>query len=168
MVLMPRVRCLRLFAVLFLCGTPIVPAYSEAFDKHVTFSPSADIRVSVGVSNEALEYSVVKSGEVFGIVKIQMEVESEPHLSVEDFDFDGHLDFSSWNVDEGMGTFTIHRVFLFDPDTSGFVEAGPSCGDEFVNLGVDHSRRLLISTVFHGGEPMRCETRLRRKTSRRR
>lgn len=42
-----------------------------------------------------------------------------------------------WHTDDGMGTYRIFRVFIYDVKTIAFTENFPSCGDEFINLVTD-------------------------------
>lgn len=51
-----------------------------------------------------------------------------------------------WYLDEGMGKYTIHRVFIYDPKSKDFVEAAPRCGEEFLNFRVDKVKGRLLST----------------------
>ncbi|WP_156173711.1 XAC2610-related protein [Cupriavidus basilensis] len=80
------------------------------------------------------------------------------NLGVGDYNFDGNTDFSLWYLDEGKGTYTIHRIFLFSKSAGRFGEYLPACGDEFVNLKVDKKNRRLISTYWADNEPKVCFT----------
>ncbi len=77
-----------------------------------------------------------------------------------DFNFDGHLDFEIWYVDEGMGKYTVHRVFVFRPESVTFTEVSPKCGDEFLNLKVNKAKRNLTSTYYVKNRAVLCSTRL--------
>jgi len=80
---------------------------------------------------------------------------------VDSYDFSGRLGFSVWYLDDGMGTYTIHRVFTFSPSTNEFEERSPQCGDEFLNLRVDRKKHRLISAYFDKNVSKFCITRLR-------
>lgn len=93
-------------------------------------------------------------------VAINLDVDNSSFVNLEvgDYNFDGNADFSLWYLDEGKGTYTIHRVFLFSRGTGRFGEYFPACGDEFVNLKVDKKNRRLISTYWADNEPKVCFT----------
>lgn len=112
--------------------------------------------ISVGSGKIAFE---VKSEDTTSSGYFDIDTESEIHIKVDDFNFDGNLDFDVWYFDEGMGVYTIHRIFVFEPSSRGFYEIFPRCGDQFLNLELDRKRRVLYNTFFIHNKPKRCATR---------
>ena len=122
------------------------------------FQLSRQIAVRVLATKADINYSVTSADESRKSV-VPLDIETEPHLDVRDFNFDGHPDFAVWYLDEGMGTHTIHRIFIFEWKTQSFVEIKPRCGDEFLNLRVDKTKRTLLSTYYLGNLAKVCFTR---------
>ncbi|ETD38279.1 XAC2610-related protein [Pseudomonas chlororaphis] len=77
----------------------------------------------------------------------------------DDFNFDCMKDFAVWQIDDGMGTYDIHRIFVFQPQTSFFKELQPNCGDGFVNLRIEKKRKALISTYWTMNVAKQCVAR---------
>jgi len=67
-------------------------------------------------------------------------------------------DFAVWQIDDGMGTYTIHRIFVYQPKAGSFKELVPACGDGFANLHVGSEKRVLLSTYWEMNEPKLCMT----------
>jgi hypothetical protein len=136
------------------------PMSEPQFSKQqCNFTPSAGIKAVVEVKGVDLVWKV--SGENLREQGgVSLDTEKTPHIAVDSYDFSGRLGFSVWYVDDGMGTYTISRVFTFSPLTNKFVERFPSYGDEFNNLRVDKNRRRLISTYYDQNVPRLCTTRL--------
>ena len=151
-----------LFCASFLHGATLAsPAESSTTGRvNASFSPCAGTQVSATISKLALVYSIVTDDAPPRTVELALDLETEPLLLVEDFNFDGHPDLSFSHLDEGKGTYMIHRIFVFDPASITFEEARPSCGDGFINVTVDRHNRLLTSTVFHENRPKLCKTTL--------
>ncbi|WP_224082176.1 XAC2610-related protein [Cupriavidus laharis] len=93
---------------------------------------------------------------------MELDVDNTDSVSVaiEDYNFDGAADFSVEYLDEGKGTYTIHRVFLYSTKTMRFKEYFPRCGSEFINLKIDKNRRSLISTYFDENVAKQCVSHL--------
>ncbi|ATE75019.1 hypothetical protein AF70_00035670 [Pseudomonas sp. KD5] len=94
---------------------------------------------------------------------IDFAAEKSLHVAIDDFNFDGMKDFSVWQIDDGMGTYTIHRIFIYRPKTADFEEVQPDCGDGFVNLRVDKKRKVLLSTYWGMDGPQSCVTRFHKR-----
>ncbi|GAA0752688.1 hypothetical protein LRH25_14390 [Ideonella azotifigens] len=135
-------------------------AAPDAEDTKAHFVPCSGADITATVSRQALSYSITLPGQASVDRSVPLDVERQPHLIVEDYNFDGRPDLSVWYLDEGMSTSTIHRVFLFDPDSHDLKEVAAQCGEEFLNLKLDKLNRLLISTVYKQGKPSICKTSL--------
>jgi hypothetical protein len=133
---------------------------------------------SAGAEAEATSFSPVKNVEVMLEVSgpkvtvqvdaresrtIDFSAEKSLHVAIDDFNFDGMKDFSVWQIDDGMGTYTIHRIFIYRPKTADFEEVQPDCGDGFVNLRVDKKRNVLLSTYWGMDGPQSCVTRFHKR-----
>lgn len=125
----------------------------------ISFMPHPGIHAKVFASKNRIEYTVATTNSNRQS-QIPLEIEKPPKVRVEDFNFDGYKDFSIWYFDEGMGKYTVHRVFIFNKNLSTFAEAIPHCGEEFLNLKIDKIRRQLTSSYYVGNQPLSCVTRL--------
>lgn len=145
---------------IFLAMVMIVASFStRAADISKNFVPSAGVNAVVEIKGTDLMWKAYgRSGSEQG--GISLDTEKTPQIEVDSYDFSGRLGFSVWYIDDGMGTYTIFRVFTYSPLANKFVERFPSCGGEFDNLRVDKKRRRLISTYYDQNIPKLCTTRL--------
>lgn len=132
----------------------MVSAHAEV----TTFSPTQGAEVTLTLEGSSLALSVTNDGHSESRT-ITFEAESELRVQIDDFNFDGVKDFAIWQVDDGMSTYNIHRIFVYQPKTGTFQELQPDCGDGFVNLRVDGKRKALISTYWEMNVPKQCTTR---------
>ena len=125
------------------------------------FSPAPGVKAEITTDGGALTWKVYyRGGNNKG--RVDVDTEKSIYVDVNDYDFSGRLGFSVWHVDDGMGTYSIYRVFTFSPSANKFVERNPAslCGDEFNNLRIDKKRRRLVSTFWDQNIPKTCVTRL--------
>jgi hypothetical protein len=125
------------------------------------FSPARRVTAEIAIDGAVLTWKVhYDGGNNQGYVRV--DTEKRLHLDVGDYDFSGRSGFALWHVDDGMGAYSIYRVFTFSPSTNAFVEQTPAppCGDEFVNLKIGKKKRSLISTFWDRNIPKTCVTRL--------
>lgn len=128
------------------------------------FNPAGGTAAVVVVKNQVIEVKTVRSWEEKNeAISLNVGADTSVHIEIKDYHFDGALDYSVWYWDEGKGTYTIHRIFLFSKKRATFKEYFPDCGDEFVNLKVDETRRRLISTYFKNNVATLCTTKPSRK-----
>lgn len=128
------------------------------------FNPVAGTAAVVAVRNQVIEVKTVRSGgEKNEAISLDVDAETSVHIEIKDYNFDGALDYFVWYWDEGKSTYTIHRIFLFSKERVTFKEYFPDCGDEFVNLKVDETRRRLINTYFKNNVATLCTTKPPRK-----
>lgn len=128
-----------------LCLTLLTCA-SVTAEPTANFQPCSKVAVDVTVSKSSIDYAVTTSGTETK-KSVRLDIEVKPHLELSDFNFDGLQDFPVWYLDEGMGKYTIHRVFIYESKSGDFIEAAPRCGDEFLNLKVNEIKRELISFI---------------------
>ncbi|WP_413215269.1 hypothetical protein [Paraburkholderia kururiensis] len=133
---------------------------NSAESEHV-FSPAPGVKAAVGTNGDVLTWEV-NSGNKINRGTVNVGTEKSTHIEIDDYDFSGHPGFAVWHVDDGLGVYSIYRIFTFSPLSNKFVERHPAprCGDEFINLKVDKKRRRLLSTVWDQSVPKVCTTRL--------
>ncbi|QJP98345.1 MULTISPECIES: XAC2610-related protein [Pseudomonas] len=129
-----------------------------------TFSPAKGVEATLILEGSTLNVAL-KNAAHSESQTINFQAEKPLHMQIGDFNFDGMKDFSVWQIDDGMGTYSYFRVFIYQPETNRFEEAKPDCGDGFVNLRVDKKRKALLSTYWGMNGPEQCITRFtKRKT----
>lgn len=106
-----------------------------ADEASIAFSPEPGIAARIEITQSSIS-SEISTGKDIAFEEFPLETETTTHLVVDDFNFDGKTDFSVWYLDEGMGRYSIHRVFVYSSESKAFVEKFPACGDEFLNLKV--------------------------------
>jgi hypothetical protein len=139
----------------------LIALSASATERVRVFSPAPGIKATIEIDGEALIWTVdYAGGNNQG--RVDVDTEKPIYLDVSDYDFSGQLGFAVWHVDDGMGTYSVYRVFTFSPSTKKFVERSPAplCGDEFINLRVDKKKRRLFSTIWDKNIPKICLTRL--------
>lgn len=123
-----------------------------------TFQPDKHTTVTLALHGQQVNLEIQRNGHTQSR-ELRVQAEKPLHIELDDFNFDGAGDFAIWHVDDGMGTYTIHRVFIYNPTQGQFVERFPACGDEFLNLKVNKPGKFLVSTYYQGNIPRRCLTR---------
>jgi hypothetical protein len=130
-----------------------------AADQYKTFRVTPLVTTSVYYVDNLVKIKISEVGEKERYQVLTFDTESTLHLAVADYAFNGTKGFSVWYLDEGMGEYTISKVFLFSLKHRQFVEIRPACGDDFVNLRIDKVRRELVSTYYERSEAMLCRTK---------
>jgi len=123
--------------------------------QEVTFTPAPGhpIKIETQGSNVKIEEINTENNKL-----IELDTDKAIHIEVDDYNFDGVTDFSAWHIDDGMGTYSIYRVFIYDAKNNDFNEVFPQCGDEFINLKKDQKSQSLLSTYFEENIPKTCRT----------
>lgn len=133
-----------------------------ALAEPLSFSP--DKGVSITLVPDKNNLTIITEGKNGSKTEaISFQTEKAMHVEMDDYNFDGFKDFSVWYIDDGMGTYSIHRIFIYIPKKSTFKELSPACGDEFINLKVDKAKKVLNSTYYKANEPALCVTKPSRK-----
>jgi hypothetical protein len=135
----------------------VLPWTAPVFAEVTTFSPIKNAEATLVLEGSMLTV-VVKSDAHSESRTIAFQAENELHVQIDDFNFDGAKDFAVWQIDDGMGTYTIHRIFVYQPEAAFFKELNSDCGDDFVNLRVEREKRALLSTYWEMNEPKLCST----------
>ena len=151
---------MKLFLLFFIFLFSSLVQASAGEPDSITFK-SCGKMVEVSLVQHAVQYALKNSRDDVVRVIIPLEVEARPHISVEDYNFDGCSDFSIWYIDEGMGRDTIHRIFIRAKDD--FEEIHPRCGDEFLNLKIDKRKKILRSAVYVDNQASLCITRVKKR-----
>jgi hypothetical protein len=145
----------------FLIFVAISLCSHAAFSQTKTiFHPAKNIETSIEKINQTVTVTVLVDAIVKSQNIITEETEKEIHIKIDDFNFDGFKDFSLSHVDDGMGTYTIDRVFLYSPKDAKFIEANSKCGDGFLNLQLLKRKKMLRSTYYANNRPKLCIQKL--------
>lgn len=123
----------------------------------IVVEPEAGSKATISVNEKTVSFTV-NSAKGIQEESFLVETEKSIHVSVGDYDFDGKKEFSVWYMDDGHGTYTLHRIFLFSPGIKKFIEIHPQCGDEFINLKVNRRKKNLTSTYFENNIAKLCVT----------
>lgn len=137
----------------------VLPGLNASASNAVTaFHPSKDVEATLSLNGSVLTMDI-KNGSHAETKTIDFEAVNQLHVQVDDFNFDGKKDFAVWQVDDGMGTYTVSRVFVYQPESGSFKELHPDCGDGFVNLRIERARKTLVSTYWEMNVPKGCVTK---------
>ena len=123
-----------------------------------TFEPKCGISASVTLEGQQLSYEVRK-GDSTSAGALTLETEKTVRVTVADYNFDGYQDFSASHTDDGMGTYTLFHIFVYEPKTNNFVALRPKCGDEFINVVVNPKKRTLTNSYFADNRMKSCSAK---------
>jgi hypothetical protein len=134
---------------------------AHAAGNTLVFSPIRGAKTEITIKNQTLAWTTSYHGRN-NKGRIDVDTEKQIHIVVDDYDFSGRRGFAVWHTDDGMGTYSIHRIFTFSPKTNKFIERNPAsqCGDEFINLIIDRKNKRLLSTSWDQNIPRQCITHL--------
>lgn len=149
-----------IFVRIFFASIALIYGDAFASNSAITLSPTATTRATLSINGHSVTFDVVAPKTEGHHGNIDIDTENPIHLVVDNYGFDDRKGFSIWSIDEGMGIYTIHRIFLYSETLATFVEVHPACGDQFINLEVDKKRRRFISTYYEDNVPKSCITRL--------
>lgn len=132
---------------------------AKASEDACAFSPAPGVKAVVTIDKQSLSWTL-DDGAGKNQDLVDIETEKSIHVDINDYDFSGNLGFAVWHLDDGMGAYSIYRVFTFSASQKRFIERSPGlqCGDEFLNLKVDKNGRRLVSTVWDKNIPKTCST----------
>lgn len=121
----------------------------------LSFSPQYKAAAEVVSKGQEIKVTVkVGSQEATDI--FTFETERKLRLAVDDFDFDGHKDFSVSHTDDGMGNHLISHLYRYSAIDRKFVPMAPKCGDEFINIVVSKQKRTLTNSYVFGNRYLTC------------
>lgn len=129
-----------------------------ASDTPITFSPRPGVTATLSVHGARVDLETTgRQGK--RTETIEIETEKPIRIEVEDYDFDGHKDFSISHTDDGMGTYERFQVRVFSPATGRFTLLAPKCGDDFINLRMLKKERALVNAYVEKSVFKICEMR---------
>lgn len=126
--------------------------------KERLFIPDKNVPVRILVEGNTLMVDITSKSKTLSKT-ITIETEKILHVSIDDYNFDGYKDFSVWHFDDGMGTYTIFEVYLYSNKEIDFARLKPRCGEEFLNLRVFRSKRLLKHSYIVNNRYLTCVTK---------
>jgi hypothetical protein len=124
----------------------------------LSFSPARGIYVEVTTHREEVTINLKKGG-ITTSKKISVETEKNLKILAEDYNFDGHLDFSISHIDDGMGTYTVYQIYVYSAEDNAFHLLSPKCGDEFINVSISKKDRSLTNSYFTDNQFKTCTAR---------
>ena len=126
--------------------------------RRTEFSPAKGVQAVLTVKGQEVELNLAGEG-VQATETIAVETEKTLRVKVEDYNFDGYKDFSISHTDDGMGTYEISQVYVYSPKEKKFVPLTPRCGDEFINLAVNKSKKTLTNSYIFDNKYKTCQAR---------
>lgn len=133
----------------------VLGTVQAASNESLTFQPACGISARVAVAGPRLTYEVSKA-KATNSAALTVETEKAVHITVADYNFDGYKDFAAWHIDDGMGTYSIFRIFVYVPKANDFVEITPQCGDEFINIVLNVKKHTLSNSFFADNRMKSC------------
>lgn len=148
------------------------------------FSPTKGVEVSIefkGIrdassSKGAKENSFIRFAPVYKIESNRGNVYEEitdawednlvpKSIIIDDYNFDGLMDFAIAQYDGGKGVYDVCRVFTYSKKLNRFLEHYTENGP-FFNLVVDKKHKWLLYTCWEPASPMpkQCKIKLSSKT----
>lgn len=116
----------------------------------------SEFKVSFEDDFETLKIKNAKTGQIQVIKNVEASITGkQSKLEVNDFNFDGFMDFASFHTDDGMGVYTIYQIFIFNPKTKQFDSLNfpsnfsPKC-DMFCDVKIDKIKKTLTSNCRGG------------------
>ena len=124
------------------------------------YKPSPEEGASFSIKPQGNQVLIfADSNDDTPIKTIEIDTENEIKITFDDYNFDGFKDFSAWHTDDGMRTYTIHRVFIYSSIGKKFHEIKPTCSDQFLNLRVDRRKKQLLSMTHSPNGFKACATK---------
>jgi hypothetical protein len=137
------------------CVLGSVDQPASAADRAMVFSPMTGVKATVTVHEQQVEVTVTgprgRTTET-----LPFETEQPLRINVEDYNFDGHRDFSVSHLDDGKGTYDLYDIYVYSPKSGRFERLAPTCGDDFINVRLDRKHRALINTRVENYRFMEC------------
>lgn len=129
------------------------PACAE---DRIAFSPAPGVQAALLVKGAEVQLKV-SGPAIDSSDTIAVDTGKKLNITVEDYDFDGHQDFSISHIDDGMGSYQIFQVYLYSMKEKKFLRLAPRCGDEFINLAVNKRKRTLTNSYIVDNRFSTCQ-----------
>lgn len=123
--------------------------------KEFHFSPEGSVQATIAVVDREVSFST-RSGGRDKASKLMIDSERPVRVEIDDYNFDGFKDFSISHIDDGQGTYSIYRIFVYSKKNKTFVEIQPKCGDEFINIKVNKKTSTVTNSYFRDNVMTGC------------
>ena len=140
--------------IIFAVPLGLMSCFATA-DSKLSFSPQYKAEAEVISKGQEIKVTA-KVGLQEVTDTFTIETQKELRLAVDDFDFDGRMDFSASHTDDGMGTYLISHLYRYSARDRKFVPMAPKCGDEFINMVVSKKKRTLTNSYVFGDRYKTC------------
>jgi hypothetical protein len=167
----------KIFLVVFLFLQALTISFAQTDAKtdsenryyyYFQFSPNVKTNVAIAATITGVNYtirimkdSLDENPEIkYGNIEYEDNGNPADFLMIDDFDFNGDLDFAIKSKDLGMVGHDVYRVFAYSREKRDFVEQASVAGYGFIYLRVDKEKKQLLSTCWVHGVPKTCVTKL--------
>jgi hypothetical protein len=160
------------FFFAFLLSQMLAISFAQDDNDHKSyffqFSPNTKTSVDISVTEKEVFYTIrIMKGNLddnpevkYGNIEYNDGGNPADFIMIDDFDFNGDLDFAIKSTDIGMVGHDIYSIFLYSREKNDFVQVFGS-GDGFIYLKVDKEKKRLLTTCWVHGVPQRCVTKLK-------
>lgn len=112
----------------------------------LTLTPQKNVLVNAYLSGSTLKIDF--SGAVEKKQLFELDMPSTANLNIRQIEGVRSTYIEAWHIDEGMGTYTIHRLFYYQISEQRFMERKPVCGEQFINLEPQKNQTTLVYSAF--------------------
>lgn len=109
--------------------------------------------------NDTLSITIFKVEKILNTDSFDVSSEKKNHILYQDYNLDGYIDLSVWHLNEGMASYKLYRIFLFDKIDKRFKEVFSECGGGFLNIKIEGTK--LINTYFADNTPKICHINMK-------
>jgi hypothetical protein len=134
---------------------------------YLKFAPNPKTSVDIFINSQGVGYTlrIMKNSlDPHTEIKYKFfqnieEVNPPDFIMIDDFDFNGDLDFAIKSRELGMVGNNVYGILLYSREKKNFV-AIPDPINGFVSLRVDKEKKRLLYTCWKGRMPITCATKL--------
>jgi hypothetical protein len=140
-------------------STPFVCVKAEDFPS-ISYSPMDGVQVTVKIDEKFNVVYMIEFGKHQNKIEVPGVIEGVPKsIIIDDYNFDGLLDFAIVEYDGGMGTSDVYRVFTYLKKENRFRAHSYIDGNPLLNLVVDKKRKRLLVTCWSSlsPQPRQCK-----------
>lgn len=128
---------------------------AAASNKKISFSPTYGVFIEVTANDQQVTVEI-KNKNSIARERFLVATEKSLDINADDYNFDGKTDFSISHIDDGMGTYIIHQIYIYSAKKNRFIKLTPKCGDQFINVIVSKKRRMLTNSYIVDNEYKTC------------
>lgn len=143
----------RLLFFLFLCS------FSLFSQKQKTFYQKDKTLVTIRIANDSIMEITTSKNNSKQIINGygDPEIEKEPTMVVDDYNFDGYQDLAVHQADAGMGVYEVYSLYIYNPKTNQFnlleIPENPKANCSYLcDLKIDRKNKRLISSCRGGAK----------------